>query len=68
MGSHTHAVLSTSLPIKEVKKTNLLEDDDEESSTSLDFWTMINEDSGEDEKQIALDFKPFEVITVKMRI
>jgi alpha-mannosidase len=67
LGSHTHVVLSTSLPIKEVKKTNLLEDDDEGNSTSIDFWTMINEDSGEDEKQIALDFKPFEVITIKMR-
>lgn len=67
LGSHTHVVLSTSLPIKEVKKTNLLEDDDKDSSTNIDFWTSINEESGEDEKQISLEFKPFEVITVKMR-
>lgn len=71
LGSHASPVLSTTLPVKEVKRTNMLEDDDEEASkTNLHVFRPDAADGvsgGDCVTKIALKLQPFEVATIKLR-
>lgn len=65
MGSHTQAVIATSLPLKDAMTTNMLED-----SSDADKLQLVQQPStqGSTDKvsKVALSFAPFQVRTVKL--
>ncbi|MCO5589556.1 hypothetical protein L7F22_043524 [Adiantum nelumboides] len=65
LGSHANVVINSKYPFKSVTRTNMLEDDQEDSNESLQIRTTSDE--GE-QRKVALKVRPFEVVTLKFRL
>ncbi|KAN0061958.1 Glycoside hydrolase, 38 vacuolar alpha mannosidase [Thecaphora frezii] len=67
LGCHSEPSLEISTPIKSVSVTNLLEDEDGEATEALRLQTYTSTEDDE-VTLVSLDFRPFEIKTVKIRI
>lgn len=65
LGAHAKPTIKVKLPVKDVNLTNLLEDVDADKKEEINFNTYTDE---EDSTYVQLDFKPFEIKTLKISI
>lgn len=65
LGAHAKPTIKISAPVKATALTNLLEDVDEKSSEELAFNTYADE---KDHTYVQLDFRPFEIKTLKISL
>ena len=65
LGAHAKPTIKIKLPVKEINLTNLLEDVQEDKKDEIAFNTYADE---EDSTYVQLDFKPFEIKTLKISI
>ncbi|KAI3487961.1 hypothetical protein L1887_48044 [Cichorium endivia] len=65
LGAHAKPTIKISVPVKATALTNLLEDVDDKSSEELAFNTYADE---KDHTYVQLDFRPFEIKTLKISL
>lgn len=61
LGGKSRGTIHTSLPVKRVWKTNILEDDEAE-------FPVHKDQSAVDEKEIPIELRPFEVATYRLQL